>query len=104
LSNLAHDNAVFPKDRAATASDGTRLAYTVVGDGSEPPVVFVNGWTCSDAYWARIGPPLVEQGHRAVFLDTRGHGESGLPRQPGFAARNLRHEDVSVERMARDVV
>jgi pimeloyl-ACP methyl ester carboxylesterase len=101
---LAKQNALFAKDRTAVASDGTRLAYTVVGDGTEPPVFFVNGWTCSDAYWARIGPPLVEKGHRAVFMDTRGHGESGLPRQPGFAARNLRHEDVSVERMARDVI
>ena len=103
-ANPAKDNAIFPKDRTAVASDGTRLAYTVVGDGPLTPIFFVNGWTCSDAYWAEIGPPLVERGHRVVFADTRGHGESGLPRQPGFCARNLRRDDVSVERLARDVV
>ncbi|MBV9412123.1 MAG: alpha/beta hydrolase, partial [Acidimicrobiia bacterium] len=36
--------------------------------------------------------------------DTRGHGESGLPRDPGFLARNVRSEDVSTERLARDVL
>ena len=104
MSNPAKDNAIFPKDRTATASDGTRLAYTVVGDGPLTPIFFVNGWTCSDAYWAEIGPPLVERGHPVVFADTRGHGESGLPRQPGFCARNLTRDDVSVDRLARDVV
>lgn len=37
-------------------------------------------------------------------LDTRGHGQSGLPRRPGFAARNLTDADVSVERIASDIV
>ena len=55
MSTLAQENAIFPKDRTATASDGTRLAYTVVGDGPLTPIFFVNGWTCSDAYWAEIG-------------------------------------------------
>ena len=43
-------------------------------------------------------------GHRAVFVDTRGHGESGLPRPAGFNARGLRPEDVSIERVAADFV
>jgi pimeloyl-ACP methyl ester carboxylesterase len=37
-------------------------------------------------------------------MDTRGHGESGLPRDPGFLARNIHSEDVSTERLARDVL
>jgi pimeloyl-ACP methyl ester carboxylesterase len=100
----AREHSLFPKDRTITASDGTRIAYTVRGDGDGVPVVFVNGWTCSDGYWAVIGPGVCERGHPALFLDTRGHGESGLPRSPGFAARKLRPEDVSVDRVARDVV
>lgn len=95
---------MFPKDRRITASDGTRIAYTVVGDPDATPVVFVNGWTCSDAYWVGIGPGVVAAGYRAVFIDTRGHGESGLPRSPGLCARNIRSEDVDPVRLARDVL
>ena len=85
-------------------SDGTRVAFTVLGGGSKVPVVFVNGWTCSDGYWMKIGTAVVAAGYPGVFLDLRGHGESGLPRHPGVAARRLRAEDVSAERLARDVV
>ena len=42
-SPLAHDNAVWPKDRRVTASDGTPIAYTVIGKGDRIPVVFLNG-------------------------------------------------------------
>jgi pimeloyl-ACP methyl ester carboxylesterase len=102
--SLAREHAVFEKDRSATMSDGTEIAYTVIGEGSKVPVVFLNGWTCSDAYWAGIGPGVIDAGHRAVFLDTRGHGQSGLPRDPGPFARNLKDEDVSVTRVANDMV
>jgi len=102
--SLARDHAVFAKDRVATVSDGTRIAYTVVGDGPLVPIVFMNGWTCSDGYWAEVGPGMVAHGHRALFMDTRGHGESGLPRDPGFLARNISDADVGVSRLARDIV
>src|SRR5438105_179652 len=100
----AREYAIWPKDRTVTVSDGTPIAYTVVGDGPKTPILFVNGWSCSDGYWAQIGPRVVEDGHPAIFMDTRGHGESGLPRDPGFLARNIRKEDVSTERLARDVL
>ncbi len=100
----AREYAIWPKDRTVTVSDGTPIAYTVVGDGPKTPILFVNGWTCSDAYWVAIGPGLVEAGHPTIFMDTRGHGESGMPRDPGFLARNVRSEDVSTERLARDVL
>jgi pimeloyl-ACP methyl ester carboxylesterase len=101
---LAAEHAVFPKDRVATMSDTTPIAYTVIGDGPLTPVVFLNGWTCSDGYWAKIGPAIVAAGHRAVFLDTRGHGESGLPRAPGLCASHLTDDDVSVVRIAKDII
>jgi len=100
----AHAYAAFPKDRSVAVSDGTRIAFTVRGGGSKVPVVFVNGWTCSDGYWAGIGPAVLAAGYRAVFLDLRGHGESGLPRDPGLAAHRLRTADVSSDRLARDVL
>ena len=100
----AREYAIWPKDRTVTVSDGTPIAYTVVGDGPKTPILFVNGWTCSDAYWVAIGPGMVDDGHPAIFMDTRGHGESGLPRDPGFLARNVHSEDVNTERLARDVL
>ena len=56
----AREYAVWPKDRTITVSDGTPIAYTVVGDGPKTPILFVNGWTCSDAYWVAIGPAMIE--------------------------------------------
>ncbi len=100
----AHERAIFPKDRNLTVSDGTRIAYTVLGDGPRRTVVFVNGWSCTDGYWATIAPVVVAAGHQAVLLDMRGHGESGLPRSPGVAARGLRGDDLAPARLASDVV
>lgn len=102
--NLAKEFSVFPKDRVAIVSDGTPIAYTMRGEGDRLPILFLNGWTCSDGYWAGIVPGVVAAGHRAVLLDTRGHGQSGLPRPAGFLARNLTDDDLSVERLARDVI
>ncbi len=108
----AEDYACFPKDRFVTTTDGTPIAYTVVGDEALPPsrptgpaevpILFVNGWSCTDTYWSGIVPAVVASGHRAVLVDTRGHGQSGLPRPPGYNAHALRPEDVSVERVAAD--
>ncbi|HLG01595.1 MAG TPA: alpha/beta hydrolase [Acidimicrobiia bacterium] len=104
---------VFPKDATFTGSDGTPLAYTERGtergaapgvEGSGLTFVTVNGWSCSDVYWARLVPHLAEQGHRVVIMDTRGHGASGLPRPPGYRARNITADDMSLERVSRDFV
>lgn len=106
--SLAQQHSLFAKDRSVTTTDGTHIAYTVLGDesadGPKAPILFVNGWTCPDAYWVEIGPGVMKAGHPAVFMDTRGHGQSGLPRPAGFLARNLRAEDVAPERMAADVI
>lgn len=100
MASRARVHAAFPKDRRAVVSDGTEIAYTVLGDGPRTPVTFLNGWTCPDAYWARAARAVVDAGHRAMLLDARGHGESGLPRP----ARLLRDDDVTVVRIATDVV
>lgn len=100
----AREYACFPKDRYIETTDGTPIAYTVVGEGAGLPILFVNGWTCTDTYWCGIAPAVVESGHRAVLVDTRAHGQSGLPRLAGFNASALHPEDVSVERIAADFV
>ena len=88
------------KDRRATASDGTELAYCILGDGPGTPVVFLNGWTCPDAYWLKTAHAVAAAGRRVVLADNRGHGESGLPRPPV----DITDDDVSVTRVATDIL
>lgn len=96
--------ALFAKERRVTADDGTPIAYTIRNPaGDRLPVLLANGWSCSDAYWGKIVPALVERGHPVLVPDTRGHGMSGLPRHPGRGARNLTIDDLSMARIARDL-
>ncbi len=97
--------ALFRKERRVVVDDGTPIAYTVRGAGGPAmPVLFANGWSCSDAYWGRILPGLERAGHPCELPDTRGHGRSGLPRPPGRGAQRLTVDDVSMARIARDLV
>ena len=62
----SHDEgyACFTKERRVVADDGTPLAYTVRNpEGTEVPILFANGWSCSDAYWADLLPTLRDRGH-----------------------------------------
>jgi pimeloyl-ACP methyl ester carboxylesterase len=104
-TTLARNNAIWPKSRSFITSDGTPIAYEVLGDLSSPrtPVVFMNGWTCPDAYWRRIVPAVLEAGWPVVLFDTRGHGESGLPCELDVFGR-VPDECVSVRRIATDVI
>ncbi len=97
--------ALFAKERRVVVDDGTTIAYTVRGaDGGGVPILFANGWSCSDAYWGELLPVLAELGHPCVLPDTRGHGSSGLPRAPGRGARHLTLDDVAMSRLARDLL
>lgn len=97
--------ALFAKEHRVLADDGTPIAYTVRGaDGPRVPVLFANGWSCSDAYWGGLLPALEALGHPCILPDTRGHGRSGLPRPPGRGARNLTVDDVAMARIARDLL
>lgn len=96
---------LFAKEQRTTADDGTPIAYTVRGAGGDRlPVLLANGWSCSDAYWGELLPALVARGHPCILPDTRGHGRSGLPRPPGRGARNLTTDDLSMPRIARDLL
>ena len=97
--------ALFAKERRVAADDGTPIAYTLRNpDGPAIPILFANGWSCSDAYWGKLLPRLEAAGHPCLLPDTRGHGRSGLPRHPGRGACNLSIDDVSMVRIARDLV
>ncbi|HRW36542.1 MAG: alpha/beta hydrolase [Acidimicrobiales bacterium] len=96
--------ALFTKEGRAVADDGTPIAYTFRNpSGPKVPVLFANGWSCSDAYWGKLLPALEAAGHPCLLPDTRGHGRSGLPRPAGRGARNLTIDDLSMPRIARDL-
>jgi pimeloyl-ACP methyl ester carboxylesterase len=59
--------------QTATATDGTRIAYTEAGGG--PPLVLVHGITETHRAWEPVLPALSEH-WRVVAVDLRGHGES----------------------------
>lgn len=97
--------ALFAKERRVVADDGTPIAYTFRNQGGPAaPLLFANGWSCSDAYWGKVLPLLEAAGHPCLLPDTRGHGRSGLPRTPGRGARNLTIDDLSMPRIARDLL
>lgn len=105
-ASLSEQNAVWPKDRVVEVSDGARVAYTVRNEaGTRVPVVFMNGWTCPDAYWKDIAPAIIDRGHPTVFFDTRGHGQSRLPGDAiRRAPKDIPRDEVSVKRVATDIV
>lgn len=66
-----------------TAEDGTELAWREVGSGPTVVVLhalFGSGAGLAGQAWVRA---IVDQGHRVVLPDLRGHGESGGPHDPG---------------------
>ena len=75
-------------------SDGTRLAYRVDGPVGAPGVVLCDGISCDGYVWPYLRDELVRS-HRILHVHYRGHGRSGLPRQP---------EAVSLADLARDLV
>lgn len=62
-----------------TSPDGTRLSYTVEGDGL--PLLLHMGAGCDAELWRTAGylQPLMQH-HRCILFDHRGHGRSDRPR------------------------
>ena len=57
---------------------GAHLAVSVAGPADGPTVVLAHCWTGLRTFWASVAADLVEDGHRVVLYDQRGHGESTL--------------------------
>jgi pimeloyl-ACP methyl ester carboxylesterase len=60
---------------STTAADGTHLHWTDTG-GDSPPVVLLHGVQVDGLSWLRTAQALEER-HRVVMPDLRGHGRSG---------------------------
>ncbi|SNT04134.1 Pimeloyl-ACP methyl ester carboxylesterase [Rhodococcoides kyotonense] len=67
-----------PVDFATNPSDGTRIAYTVVGSG--PPLLMVHGSLLTHTIWRTFGYVKALRPRRSlILLDMRGHGRSDKP-------------------------
>ncbi len=61
---------------SAVSSDGSTIAYRVLGDPAARPLVLIHGWAQSSACW---GADLLDElatRFRVVAIDLRGHGHS----------------------------
>lgn len=63
-------------------TNGIRTYYEVEGQG--PAVVLIHGHGANLRLWDGQVGPLVEQGHRVIRYDVRGHGRSEAP-EGGYA-------------------
>ncbi|MFH8484576.1 alpha/beta fold hydrolase [Streptomyces longisporoflavus] len=76
------------------ASDGTRLAYHLNGDGA--PLVCVPGGPAGSHYLGDLGGLSAHR--QLILLDTRGTGESALPEDPATYRCDRLVEDVETLR------
>ncbi len=84
----------------ATAPDGIRIAYEIVGERNHPnapAIVLVHGFASDRKQnWKAPGwyDTLTGAGYRVVALDCRGHGESDKPYDPAFYGHDKMATDV----------
>ena len=65
-----------------SSPDGTRIAYDCIGTG--PAIVLVHGGGGRRSDWHDAGYVRhLQEEFLVITLDLRGHGESGLPTDPG---------------------
>lgn len=93
---------LWEKDRRVVSFDGTEIRYTTKGPADAPTVVLCAGFVCPDTYWKYLVPALQDD-HRVVVWNYRGIGVSGLPRSPGFHAREIAEDELSIENNAKDL-
>lgn len=90
---------LWPKDRTATAPDGTVVRYTVLGRAGAPWLVTCAGFLCPDNFWVHLGPDLARD-HQVLVLNYRGIGASSEAR--GDETPTSPH-DYSTLHLASDV-
>jgi sigma-B regulation protein RsbQ len=98
---------LFPKDRCIVSFDGTHIAYTIAGPATgaaaaKPVVALCAGYCCPDNFWKYLAPALARR-YRVLIWNYRGTGMSGMPREPGYRARNWTIDDFRLDRYARDL-
>lgn len=93
LTRFEAEGASLPETEAQgfIENDGAQVWYASFGSGS--PVILLHGGLGHGANWANQVPALVENGYRAIVIDSRGHGRSTRDSKP-----------YSYELMATDVL
>ena len=78
----AHGAAALPvaSEQGYVDHDGARIWYATFGSGS--PVILLHGGLGHSGNWGYQVPVLVSSGHRAVVIDSRGHGRSTRDSRP----------------------
>lgn len=74
--------------------DRTRLAYTLEGPSDGRAAVLCDGIACDGFVWRYLKPDLLAAGYEVLHFHYRGHGRSGLPRDP---------EAVTIPHLAGDI-
>jgi pimeloyl-ACP methyl ester carboxylesterase len=67
-------------DQGYVEHDGARIWYAAYGSGS--PVILLHGGLGHSGNWGYQVPALIENGYRAVLIDSRGHGRSTRDARP----------------------
>ena len=73
--------------------NATRIHYRLDGPGQGPVVMLSNSLASNLSMWDPQVPPLLEAGYRVLRYDSRGHGQSAVPKGP-----------YSMELLCRDAV
>ena len=77
----------------ATASDGTRLAYEVIGAG--PPLLLVSGQASDRSIWRGLREAFADR-YQVVTFDHRGTGDSDKPEAPPYSTRGFAGDAIAV--------
>jgi pimeloyl-ACP methyl ester carboxylesterase len=83
LSRFEADGAAplpVTEDQGYVDHDGARIWYATYGSGA--PVILLHGGLGHSGNWGYQVPALVENGYRAVVIDSRGHGRSTRDERP----------------------
>jgi pimeloyl-ACP methyl ester carboxylesterase len=67
-------------DQGYVESDGARIWYAAYGFGA--PVILLHGGLGNSGNWGYQVPALLENGYRAILIDSRGHGRSTRDEKP----------------------
>ncbi|HUN08810.1 MAG TPA: alpha/beta hydrolase [Aggregatilineales bacterium] len=58
--------------------EGGRIAYTLAGDPSAPPLIFIHGWLSHGGIWRTLAE-MLQQKYSCVMVDLLGLGDSDKP-------------------------
>src|SRR3954468_22125244 len=93
----------FPRDQLARAPegeevlinrpDGTVIRAVVAGEG--PTVVLANAYGTPLGEWNIVWDRLLDQGHRVIAFDQRGHGRSTIG-SAGIGSESMAADDAAV--------